>query len=635
MTLAVDSFWRRLRHTRLRDAFRGRIDGRLDWRQIINEVGLPTEIKAAISQVVKGTRLWKIERVDVAQELVGHFEDGLEAGATVQQLLASFGDFDVAARLIRRAKKRGRPLAWHVWHYGWLSLAALFLVYLFAGLYMMTGRPTIKTDYLAIVNERALSVPEAERAWPIYREALLAMGAKGVPNNPESATAFPNCDAKPGDADWPELEQFLRDHADSIAKLRTAAERPNLGFVTSNSFVAFSPEDRELFGVSITNEQIEAFKSQTVEDRWLISTLLPELQQLKTAALLLASDARRAALAGDAKTALADVAALLGVSRHAEEKPFLVSLLVANAVQSIACVTIQDTLQENPQLWSDLQLRDLAHQIAASPIDWRRGFNGETSCFHDAMQRFYTDNGHGDGRLAYKISPFENLFSMLDEVTSQGPHVASFWSSDGAAMLALPAANLVVASRKDMTATYERYIGWAMTKISTPLWEQQDLALPEEELLSDKAGPIDRYRYLFVRLLVPANDMLRNNVATSEGERDGVLVGLALELYRREHDAWPKTLSELSPRWLPHVPIDRITGDSLGYKIVDDRPVVYSVGVDRDDDGGRVPRSNGGNPDVDLASPNHFQPHPVVGAEHDGDWAIWSMAGSDGSQSGK
>jgi hypothetical protein len=500
----------------------------------------------------------------------------------------------------------------------------------------MTDRPDVKIDYLALINERALAVPEAQRAWPLYREALLSMGVKGESGDSDFASVIPHIDSKPGDAEWPELERFLADHADSLAKLRAAAARPDLGFVTSNSSVAFSPEDRELFGLSITNEQVEAFKSQTLEDRWLISTLIPDLQQLKTAALLLASDARRAALEGGADTAAADIAAMLGVSNHVQETPFLVNLMVANAVRSIACVTFQDMFRDNPQSWSDSQLRDLAHSLAAAQIDWRKGFETETACFHDVMQRFYTDDGHGDGRLAFRISRQQNIFAQLDSLTNYGPEsTPSLFAADSLAMLALPAANMVVASRKEMTETYLGFINTAIAKIDMSLVKQNDVPLPNEELLSERAGLLGQFRYLFVRLMVPAYQVVWNKIANSEGQRDGVLVGLALELYRREHDAWPKTLAELSPRWLPNVPIDRITGDSLGYKIVNGRPVVYSVGVDRDDDGGRVPRGNGGNSDVDLASPIHFQPRPVVGAEHDGDWVIWSMAGRDGSQPGK
>jgi hypothetical protein len=41
--------------------------------------------------------------------------------------------------------------------------------------------------------------------------------------------------AKPGDENWLKTEQFLRQHADSIAKLREAASRRELGLNQANS----------------------------------------------------------------------------------------------------------------------------------------------------------------------------------------------------------------------------------------------------------------------------------------------------------------------------------------------------------------------------------------------------------------
>ena len=99
------------------------------------------------------------------------------------------------------------------------------------------------------------------------------------------------------------------------------------------------------------------------------------------------------------------------------------------------------------------------------------------------------------------VSSDQNVFAMLDAVTSTGPVAAqSFYSNDGVAMLLLPAANMVVASRHDMTKTNEACMRSIIEKINTPLWKEQLPTVPEEELLSNRAGPIDRYRYLFVRI---------------------------------------------------------------------------------------------------------------------------------------
>ena len=81
-------------------------------------------------------------------------------------------------------------------------------------------------------------------------------------------------------------------------------------------------------------------------------------------------------------------------------------------------------------------------------------------------------------------------------------------------------------------------------------------------------------------LMLPAVQPFRLGAERARGRAEGVMVGLALELYRRENGHWPESLDELSPRWIPSVPVDRINGGPLGYRIVDDRPIVYSLGAD-------------------------------------------------------
>jgi hypothetical protein len=101
------------------------------------------------------------------------------------------------------------------------------------------------------------------------------------------------------------------------------------------------------------------------------------------------------------------------------------------------------------------------------------------------------------------------------------------------------------------------------------------------------------------------------------GERDGLLVGLALELYHRRHQRYPDTLAQLTPGLLPAVPADRITGEPLKYRLVEAKPLVYSVGVDRIDDWGRLPVQDG-HPAPDAAA----QWGPLA-AMVSGDWVLY------------
>jgi hypothetical protein len=181
---------------------------------------------------------------------------------------------------------------------------------------------------------------------------------------------------------------------------------------------------------------------------------------------------------------------------------------------------------------------------------------------------------------------------------------------------------MVVASRKEMTETYDRLTSVALANLELPHWKPAATSV-EQELLAIEQNPLGRIRYLFINILFPAYDHLRNRVAMHNGEREGVLIGLALENYRREKGKLPDSLVELAPRWVPVAPIDRINGQPLKYKIVEERPIVYSVGVDGDDDGGLA---------NEMASPWSYQgrpTQPLTDQTHDGDWILWSLVAAN------
>lgn len=610
-----NSIWRRLYYSRWRDVIRGRLDARLDWRQTIALSGLPEDLANATTQVVRRTRLWRSEKADVATDLVAHFQDGLEFGRSPEELLQSFGDPRAAAQLIRRAKRRNRSMVWYIWHYGWMALVALIGFYVLMGVWQSFGRPTIRTDYLALINKAPAAVPESERAWPVYRTALAELGFNNLEDG-SPAKAFLDSDAKPGQEGWTAREKFLTDHADAIVKLGAAAGRKELGFVANTSPAGFAEADREFFGFKVSSEQMEAARQAKPEDHWIIGTLLPHMAQLRDAARTLAADARRAAKHDDGDTAYANVVAILGVSRHAEEMPFLVSLLVADAIQKQAREVIRDVLAEHPAVWTDAQLRDLAHEFAAARMTWARGIEGERISFYDSMQRTYTDNGNGDGRLALQVTPDQNLFQLLDAVT-EGKSAPSIFENSGVAMMTLPAANMLVASRKEMVDLFDKITNDVQANIDVPYWKRAAKPSWDDEVKALTNGPIAKFRYLFVNLLVPAYDRIQNRVMLTDGERDGTFLGLALELYHRQHKQWPESLVELSPQYLPQLPVDPITGKPLQYRVVDDRPLVYSVGFDRDDDTGR-PAAKEAEQDLWTKGPSESPPT-------DGDWVLWSL----------
>lgn len=64
-------------------------------------------------------------------------------------------------------------------------------------------------------------------------------------------------------------------------------------------------------------------------------------------------------------------------------------------------------------------------------------------------------------------------------------------------------------------------------------------------------------------------------------------VALALAAYHADHGSYPRDLAKLAPKYIPKVPGDRFSGKPLRYKRKGKGYLLYSVGINGVDDGGR------------------------------------------------
>ena len=112
---------------------------------------------------------------------------------------------------------------------------------------------------------------------------------------------------------------------------------------------------------------------------------------------------------------------------------------------------------------------------------------------------------------------------------------------------------------------------------------------------SAKRQPVDYARVLSSTLLGGGimNGRFFEISLRARAERRMTAASLAAQLYRADHGEWPPSLQALVPNYLPAVPADSLAvpGTPLKYMLVKggipggaDRPVVYSVGRDGDDD---------------------------------------------------
>jgi hypothetical protein len=109
--------------------------------------------------------------------------------------------------------------------------------------------------------------------------------------------------------------------------------------------------------------------------------------------------------------------------------------------------------------------------------------------------------------------------------------------------------------------------------------------------VADEAGEISKIHFL-ARVMTPAIARLAVIDCRNLVRIDAASVALAVERYRRLADGkLPESLNDLVPKFLESVPIDLFDGKQLKYKKLDPGFVIYSVGEDEQDDGGKERQS--------------------------------------------
>ena len=140
---------------------------------------LPRCITEYLSAVINKMRYRRQVRREVQQELTNHFADALadceseqEKQRRAEKMIARFGDAKLLARLIRRGKKRCRPL-WKkaLIRTGQAALAGYVISILFNAWALYTWRADINI-YVERFNQlNRPTFAETENAWPYYEKA--------------------------------------------------------------------------------------------------------------------------------------------------------------------------------------------------------------------------------------------------------------------------------------------------------------------------------------------------------------------------------------------------------------------------------------------------------------------------------
>ena len=621
---------RSLRRTREADRWRA------SWQQTLRASELPLPVQGLIAQVIKGSRLWSYEKHQVTEELIAHFQDGHQHGNSYENLTASFGDPQVTAQLIRNSKLRSRPMYAKVLKVvGFGGLGAL-IAYLAALAFFYSGQPNPSTDYIARLNTPLASIPEQDRAWEIYRDAWTRFEfCEGPGGRLEELYVRTEDDrevrlVRPDDAGWLAAIDRLQRVEELLEALREGGRRPRLGLPLQAQRKKYSPQDQlALFpgwdaadedqesglGLQGLSEETEQLMSDSM-----VGILLPHTQSLRNAARILYVDTRWALQQGDTQRAVENLEAIFGFAQQSAEHEFLVCSLVGFAICTLGYDLIDEVLATDPDVFSETDLARVRKAVESNNIRDFVSFQGERMSIDDMIQRIYTDNGSGDGRITPQglevLDHYSDLVGMWPKV-EPGLLEGIFRSR----VIGGPVSLFLLASRQQLTERVDQIMAIVEQRFDIPFWEERDALSEIDTLLQEE--PL-KYRMLLE--MMPAYEAVRHATERLLANQQGMILALAAHQYRLQQGHWPASIHAMMPDWLAQVPLDRVTGKPLGFRNANAGIIVYSVGLDEDDDGGRplLIHADGsvaleGTGEVpEPASAFTFRATP-----RDGDWVIW------------
>ncbi|MCA9274805.1 MAG: hypothetical protein KDA29_02155 [Phycisphaerales bacterium] len=570
---------------------------------MLDRASLPKQVDEVIRTTVARTKLWRDEREQITRELISHAQDAIGAGRDASQIVGSFGDPKRVAKLMRRSMKRKRPISWQLYRFSKRTVGVLLLVlfvsYIAVVVRFYTSEPQIKVDYGAILSSRNDGYREDQKSWSTLVESGVAwaklehelaqqqaqrdMDAGGRDQDTEDefgAAVFPYLE--PDHPEYEAFKQAVRGFAPHLQDLRSAAERPIIGLPVGYAPI-IEQGDGRTYVTGIVSAKPDEYKEQS-----LIGVQLIHLGSMRRLSQVLIFDARLALSDGDTGLACENYIAALGLARQARNEPFLISELVGMAIHNMVAVEIARQLRDQPGLFDSDQLTQLAHtharliQLPGIELSYERMY------FRDTLQRTFSDDGHGNGRMTPEAFEYFGLMSAPFEDFGPASMTDTVLIDRRVRAATMPLSIVFSNSREQERALHDAVMD--ETQLVLDQGVQWISTLRESALIAEKVRAEETpMRFSFAALITPAMGSVVTKWFEYQHTMGSFSVMIALEAYRAEHGQLPATIDDLHPSYLPEIPLDLMDpGNPLKYIFEGDRYVIYSTGSDGDDDHARL-----------------------------------------------
>ncbi len=525
----------------------------------------PACVTEYIRLIVKKMRYRRKVRRDVQAELTAHFEDGLKDCKTdkdkeqkARWLIAEFGDVKMLAVLLRRAKKRCRPLWRTALVRSFQALGIVVLYFLICLSPLLVGKPTISVNYVDWLNELVRAGrDERDNARPYYERAVelyVEMPEKWLYDSSMIWSADLN------DVQLSLVSDWLQDNEGAIEALRQGSRCPAY-------WNKYKSDETELI-MGLVADAME---------------ILPEYKPL---ALAVRWQIRYERFNGDIETAFSDCVALIKFGGHMHGKGLLIEQLVGIAIEGLTNNAILMLLDRGDVPADVLKITQEELDKQFDKQETIISMEAEKVFWYDAIQRGFTDDGQGSGRMLVHGLPYVATDDWIENLW----RFVSFSYPD----------------RQKMVANIDRYFERFAEILAETPWNLRDVPIDELEQSEDiQITPF------MLKINTPPYKRINQIAWRVKTGRRALLTVLAVLRYEKEKGRYPVGLEELvEAGYLKELPMDPYSDGPMIYKRTDGGFLLYSFGMNLTDDEGKLGLSSRGTPRMWMDN---------------GDWVFWPV----------
>jgi hypothetical protein len=577
---------------------------------------IPACAEEYIKLIVKKMRYRRKVRQDVQAELTAHFEDEFKDCKTneekeqkAQQLITGFGDLKLLAILLRRAKKRCRPLWRTVVARTFQALGVLILCFILYIFWFLTGKPVITTNYVAELNSMVRPVAdESLNAAPLYLKAVelhkelsddfllfFAKNHQAIVDEKflrrVEVLAIKINRVLPNRKLW-NYQEERQDIQDEVSKV--------LSEFIGNKYNKLTVEQRNIAEELVRehNDALElviegsrrpyywrTYKSGAENPTEMIGVLVPNLSEFRGLAYSLRLRAWLLAEQSRYEDAFDDAKSCYRFGQQIRGDKTLIEQLVGMAIEALSVRTIRDIAgryEIDSTILADLQ-RDFEKIIVGE--DFTVSLKAEKLCVYDEIQRCFTEGRFGGGHLYLSRIGFfsEGHPSGLDEILVGAIFSPQQWPRAAKVLFAHPGKE----QTREMAEDY--YDCWDKMFQKTPGQIRAEGIDTEKETMEIIEGNI--LLQIFASALTRMNEIANRNKI----EVYATVTLLALLRYEKDNGSYPNDLQQLiTAGYLRQLPMDSFSDKPMVYRKTDDDFILYSVGPNFTDEGGEYSRNSKG-----------------------------------------